>query len=80
MKSPETQQYLELLKRRVASLRVTARELRECRESFTRMDLDGMWEHIAYQKSLCAEVRALDGELGILRGRLAAEAALSPKA
>jgi CHAD domain-containing protein len=79
MKRSETQQYIELLKRRVASLRVTARELRECRESFTRMDLDAIWEHICYQKSLCAEIRALDDELGVLRRQLAAAAGLEPK-
>jgi hypothetical protein len=75
----QTQRYIELLKRRAASLRLTARELRECRESFTRMDLEGIREHISYQKSLCAEIRALDDELGVLRRQLAAAAGLEPE-
>jgi hypothetical protein len=79
MKRSETQRYIELLKRRAASLRLTARELRECRESFTKMDLEGIREHISYQKSLCAEIRALDDELGVLRRQLAVAAGLEPE-
>ena len=79
MKRSETQRYIELLKRRAASLRLTARELRECRESFTKMDLEAIREHISYQKSLCAEIRALDDELGVLRRQLAAAAGLEPE-
>jgi hypothetical protein len=56
-----------------------AKELRECRESFTRMDLEAIREHISYQKSLCAEIRALDDELGVLRRHLAAAAGLEPE-
>ena len=79
MKRSETQRYIELLKRRAASLRLTARELRECRESFTKTDLEAIREHISYQKSLCAEIRALDDELGVLRRQLAAAAGLEPE-
>lgn len=43
------------------------------------MDLDAIREHISYQKSLCAEIRALDDELGVLRRQLAAAAGLEPK-
>jgi CHAD domain-containing protein len=78
MKRLETQRYIELLKRRAATLRLTARELRDCRESFIKMDLEGIREHISYQKSLCAEIRALDDELGVLRRQLAAAAGLEP--
>jgi len=78
MKRSETQRYIELLKRRAASLRLTARELRECRESFTRMDLEAIREHISYQKSLCAEIRALDDELRVSRRQLAATGGLDP--
>jgi CHAD domain-containing protein len=79
MKRSGTQRYIELLKRRAASLRLTAKELRECRESFTKMDLEAIREHISYQKSLCAEIRTLDDELGVLRRQLAAAAGLEPQ-
>ena len=79
MKRSETQRYIELLKRRAASLRLTAKELRDCRESFTRMDLEAIRDHISYQKSLCAEIHALDDELGVLRRQLAAAAGLEPE-
>jgi hypothetical protein len=42
------------------------------------MDLEAIREHISYQKSLCAEIRALDDELGVLRRQLAATAGLKP--
>jgi hypothetical protein len=43
------------------------------------MDLEAIREHISYQKSLCAEIRALDDELGVLRRQLAAAAGLEPE-
>jgi hypothetical protein len=79
MKRSETQRYIELLKRRAASLRLTAKELRECRGSFTKMDLEAIREHISYQNSLCAEIRALDDELRVSRRQLAAAAGLQPE-
>ncbi len=79
MKKSETQRYIELLKRRVASLRLMAKELRECRESFTRMDLEAVREHISFQRGLCSEIRCLDGELRVLGRELAAERGLEPE-
>ena len=79
MKRSETQQYVELLKRRVASLRLTAKELRECRESFTSGDLEAIREHVLYQNGLCSEIRALDDELRVLRRQLAAPSGLQPE-
>ena len=79
MKRPQTRQYIELLKRRVASLRLTARELRECRESFTSMDLEAIREHVLYQKSLCSEIRSLDDELRVLRRQMAVASGLQPE-
>jgi hypothetical protein len=63
----------------VASLRLTARELRECRKSFTGMDLEAIREHISYQKSLCSGIRALDDELRVLRGQMAVASGLQPE-
>lgn len=71
MKRSEAQLYLELLKRRMASLRLMAKELRDCRESFVSMDLEATREHISYQQALCAEIRFLDNELGVLRRQMA---------
>jgi hypothetical protein len=43
------------------------------------MDLEAIREHISYQKSLCAEIRALDDELRVLRRQIAAAAGLEPE-
>lgn len=75
----ETQRYLELLKRRLASLRLMAKELRECRESFTSMDLEATREHISYQQGLCSEIRSLDDEMRVLRRQLAVRSGLEPQ-
>jgi hypothetical protein len=79
MKRSQTAQYIELLKRQVASLRLTARELLECRESFTSLSLDAIREHVLYQKSLCSEIRALDDELRVLGGQMAVASGLQPE-
>jgi len=63
----------------VASLRLTAGELRECRKSFTGMDLEAIREHISYQKSLCSGISALDDELRVLRGQMAVASGLQPE-
>ncbi|MGD0325027.1 MAG: hypothetical protein ABSD45_14960 [Terriglobia bacterium] len=63
----------------MASLRLTARELRECRKSFTGMDLEAIREHISYQKSLCSGISALDDELRVLRGQMAVASGLQPE-
>jgi hypothetical protein len=55
-----------------------AKDLRECRASFTSLDLEAIREHISYQKSLCSEIRGLDDELGVLRRQLALAAGLEP--
>jgi hypothetical protein len=79
MKRSQTRQYIELFERRVASLRLMAKELRECRESFTSMDLEAIREHVLYQESLCSEIRALDDELTVLRRQMAAASGLQPE-
>ena len=56
-----------------------ARELHECRESFTIMDLEAIHAHVLYQKSLCSEIRALDEELRVLRRQMAAPSGLQPE-
>ena len=78
MKRSETQLYLELLKRRVATLRLMAKELRDCRESITGMDLESTREHISYQQGLCSQIRFLDGELETSRWQLAGGGGLEP--
>jgi len=78
MKRSETQLYLELLKRRVATLPLMAKELRDCRESLTGMDLESTREHISYQQGLCSEIRFLDDELEASRRQLAAGVGLEP--
>jgi hypothetical protein len=78
MKKSETRMYIELLKRRIASLRLIAKELRDCRESFVSMNLESTREHISYQQGLCSEIRFLDQDLGVLRRQIAQAAGLDP--
>ena len=78
MKKSETRMYVELLKRHLASLRLMAKELRDCRQSFVSMDLESTREHISYQQGLCSEIRFLDHELGVLRSKIVGAAGLQP--
>jgi len=78
MKNSETRMYVELLKRRLASLRLMAKELRDCRQSFVSMDLESTREHISYQQGLCSEIRFLDHELRALRIQIVGAAGLQP--
>jgi len=66
----EVQQYLELLERRLATLRMLATDLDESRAAYVTLDLRSMHQHIARQESLCTEIRMLDGELQNMKGRL----------
>ena len=56
----EVQQYLELLERRLATLRMLAADLDESRSAYVTLDLRAMHQHIARQENLCAEIRLLD--------------------
>jgi chemotaxis protein MotB len=55
------------------------KELLDCRDSLTGMDLEQTWEHISYQQGLCSEIRFLDGELRGLRRQLAEAGGLKPE-
>ncbi len=68
--------YVELLKRRLASLRLMAKELRDCRQSLVSMDLESTREHISYQQGLCSEIRFLDHELLALKSQIVGAAGL----
>ena len=74
MKS-EVQRYLELLERRLATLRMLATDLEESRSAYVTLDLRAMHQHISHQESLCTEIRMLDAELHGLKGKLAGLAA-----
>ena len=76
MKKSETWMYVELLKRRLASLRLMAKELHDCRQSFVNVDLESTREHISYQQGLCSEIRFLDHELRTLRSQIVGAAGL----
>ena len=78
MKKSETRMYVELLKRRLASLRLMAKELHDCRQSFVNMDLESTREHISYQQGLCSEIRFLDHELRTLRSQIVGAAGIQP--
>jgi hypothetical protein len=59
----EVQRYLELLERRLATLRLLATDLDESRSAYVTLDLRSMHQHIARQENLCTEIRMLDAEL-----------------
>jgi hypothetical protein len=67
----EVQHYLELLERRLVTLRLLATDLDESRSAYVELDLRRMHQHISNQENLCAEIRLLDAELTGLREKLA---------
>lgn len=71
----ETQKYLELLERRLATLRLLAADLDESRSAYVTLDLRAMHQHIANQENLCTEIRMLDSELHAIKRRLTGAAA-----
>lgn len=70
----ESQRYLVLLERRLATLRMLAADLDESRSAYVTLDLRAMHQHTSYQENLCTEIRTLDSELSDLRGKLAGAA------
>ena len=71
----DVQRYLELLERRLATLRLLATDLDESRSAYVTLDLRAMHQHIAHQENLCTEIRQLDTELQAMKGKLSALAA-----
>lgn len=63
MKKPETRTYIELLKRRVASLRLMAKELIDCRQSFVSMDLENELGYGYREKRLPDPLQAIEWEI-----------------
>lgn len=66
----EVQQYLDLLERRLATLRMLAADLDESRSAYVTLDLRLMHQHIAHQENLCSEIRMLDTELQNMKDKL----------
>jgi hypothetical protein len=71
----EVQRYLELLERRLATLRLLATDLDESRSAYVTLDLRAMHQHISHQENLCTEIRLLDTELQDMKGNLTGLAA-----
>ena len=71
----EVQLYLELLERRLTTLRMLATDLDESRSAYVTLDLRSMHQHISRQEYLCTEIRMLDAELQKMKERLRASAA-----
>lgn len=67
----EVHRYLELLERRLATLRLLAADLDESRSAYVTLDLRAMHQHIAHQENLCTEIRMLDAELQEVKRKLA---------
>ena len=66
----EVQHYLELLERRLATLRLLATDLDESRSAYVSLDLRLMHQHISRQENLCTEIRVLDAELQNMKEKL----------
>lgn len=66
----EVQIYLELLEKRLATLRLLATDLEESRSAYVTLDLRLMHQHISRQENLCTEVRLLDAELQRMKEKL----------
>jgi len=66
----EVQRYLELLERRLVTLRLLAADLDESRTAYVNLDLRAMHRHISQQENLCTEIRLLDAELKSAREKL----------
>jgi hypothetical protein len=66
----EVQLYLELLERRLATLRMLAADLDESRSAYVTLDLRAIRQHIARQENLCSEIRMLDAELQSMKEKL----------
>lgn len=74
MKS-EVQHYLDLLERRLATLRLLGADLEESRTAYVTLDLRAMHRHNSHQENLCTEIRLLDAELLDQKGKLSGVAA-----
>jgi hypothetical protein len=66
----DLQRYLELLERRLVTLRLLATDLDESRSAYVTLDLRAMHRHISHQENLCTEIRMLDAELHDLKVKL----------
>jgi len=71
----EVHHYLELLEKRLETLRLLATDLDESRAAYVSLDLRSMHQHISRQENLCAEIRMLDGELQSMKENLRSLAA-----
>jgi hypothetical protein len=71
----EVRKYLELLERRLATLRLLATDLDESQSAYVALDLRSMHQHIARQENLCTEIRMLDTELQSMKEKLTGLAA-----
>ena len=60
---PEIDRYLNLLERRLDTLRRLATQLKESQEAYTAMDLDRITYYINYQENLCNEIRSFDDQI-----------------
>src|ERR1039458_181004 len=66
----DVQPYLELLERRLVTLRLLAADLDASRTAYVNLDLRAMRQHISQQERLCTEIRLLDTELKSEREKL----------
>lgn len=75
----EMPRYINLLQRRVETLGRLAAALESGQFPITHLDVNGIYEKIALQENLCAEMQFLNRELETLQNRLAAELQLNAK-
>ena len=65
--------YLELLEKRLGTLRLLATGLEQSRIAIAELDLESIHSHVSHQENLCTEIRILDEELESLKSHLSSE-------
>jgi sugar-specific transcriptional regulator TrmB len=73
----EIDRYLNLLEKRLDTLRQLATQLKECQHAYTAMDLDRITHYISCQENLCGEIRSFDDQIRELQKSLCS--ALDPE-
>ena len=69
---PELDRYVNLLERRLDSLRQLAVQLKETQHAYTAMDLNRITQYINQQENLCNEIRSFDDQIRELSKSLSA--------
>jgi hypothetical protein len=71
----EVKRCLELLERRLATLRLLSADLDKSRDAYVSLNLHAMHQHTERQENLCREIRMVDAELQDIKRKFADQSA-----